>query len=65
MPKKQEFDLNGCHTIKVSLAGFWFAGWLFTLGLLKLMFWYGVLAIVIWPYYLGSYVAGAALETIN
>ena len=31
----------------------WFAGWLFTLGLLHLHFWKGVLAIVVWPYYLG------------
>lgn len=34
-------------------AGFWFAGWLFTVGLLKLSFWKAVLAIVIWAYYLG------------
>jgi uncharacterized membrane protein len=31
----------------------WFAGWLFTLGFLHLTFWKGVLAIVLWPYYLG------------
>jgi hypothetical protein len=31
----------------------WFAGWLFTIGFLRLMFWKGVLAIVVWPYYLG------------
>jgi uncharacterized membrane protein len=31
----------------------WLAGWLFTLGFLKLMFWKGVLALVLWPYYLG------------
>jgi hypothetical protein len=31
----------------------WLAGWLFTLGFLKLMFWRGVLALVLWPYYLG------------
>ncbi len=37
-----------------SLAGtVWFAGWLFTLGYLHLTFWKGVLAIVLWPYYLG------------
>lgn len=33
--------------------GFWFAAWLFTIGFLKLSFWQGVLAIIIWPYYLG------------
>lgn len=32
----------------------WFAGWLFTLGYLHLTFWKGVLAIVLWPYYLGA-----------
>lgn len=31
----------------------WFAGWLFTIGYLKLSFWQGVLALVIWPYDLG------------
>jgi len=32
----------------------WVAGWLFTLGYLQLAFWKGVLAIFIWPYYLGT-----------
>lgn len=32
----------------------WFIGWLFTLGFLKLGFWVGVLALFIWPYYLGA-----------
>jgi uncharacterized membrane protein len=35
--------------------GIWFVGWLFTLGFLKLAFWKGVLALILWPYYLGSY----------
>ena len=35
--------------------GLWFVGWLFTLGFLKLAFWKGVLAIILWPYYLGDY----------
>ena len=33
--------------------GLWFAAWLFTIGFLHLTFWRGVIAIVIWPYYLG------------
>ncbi len=33
----------------------WFGGWLFTIGYLKLVFWQGVIAIVIWPYYLGVF----------
>lgn len=36
--------------------GVWFAGWLFTIGYLKLVFfWQGVLAIALWPYYLGVF----------
>ena len=31
----------------------WVAGWLFTIGFLNLTFWKGVLAIVLWPVYLG------------
>lgn len=31
----------------------WVAGWLFAIGFLHLTFWKGVLAIVLWPYYLG------------
>jgi hypothetical protein len=31
----------------------WCGGWLFTIGYLHLGFWQGVLAIVLWPYYLG------------
>ena len=36
----------------------WFIGWLFTIGFLKLGFWKGVLALVVWPYYIGAYLAG-------
>lgn len=31
----------------------WCIGWLFTIGYLKLTFWKAVLALVIWPYYIG------------
>jgi hypothetical protein len=31
----------------------WIAGWLFTIGYCQLPFWYGVLGLLIWPYYLG------------
>ncbi|HET9950516.1 MAG TPA: hypothetical protein VFS09_01850 [Candidatus Eisenbacteria bacterium] len=33
----------------------WFIGWLFTIGYLKLTFWKGVLALIVWPYYLGAF----------
>ena len=32
----------------------WFGAWLFTLGFLEMQFWKGVLAILLWPYFLGS-----------
>jgi hypothetical protein len=32
----------------------WIAAWIFTIGYLKLGFWEAVLAIIVWPYYLGS-----------
>jgi hypothetical protein len=38
-----------------NLGGLWGIGWLFTIGFLKLAFWQGVKAIIIWPYYLGKH----------
>jgi hypothetical protein len=35
----------------------WIAGWLFTIGFLNLTFWKGVLAVVVWPYYVGVWVS--------
>jgi hypothetical protein len=35
----------------------WIGSWLFTVGFLHLSFWKGVLAIVIWPYYIGAHFA--------
>lgn len=50
---------------KVEVAGImgpiWFMGWLFTLGFLSLSFFQGLLAIVIWPYYIGEFLAGKVL----
>jgi hypothetical protein len=31
----------------------WFIGWLFTIAFANLPWWKAVLALVIWPYYLG------------
>jgi hypothetical protein len=42
-----------------SLGLLWVVGWLFTIGYLGLSFWQGVLAIAIWPYYLGTAIAAA------
>ena len=44
----------------LSLGGLWFAGWLFTIGYLKLDFWMGLLGLIIWPYFIGSHWASPA-----
>jgi len=36
----------------------WFVGWLFTIGYVQLGFWKGLLALLLWPYYLGTHFAG-------
>jgi uncharacterized membrane protein len=33
----------------------WIMGWLFSIGFLKLAFWKGALALIVWPYYLGVF----------
>lgn len=43
------------HTLS---GGAWVAAWLFTIGYLKLSFWQGVFAMLIWPYYLGVSFSG-------
>jgi hypothetical protein len=35
----------------------WFAGWLFTIGFLHTTFWNGLLALLLWPYYIGTFLA--------
>lgn len=46
--------------VKVENHGFtafsWFAGWLFTIGFLHLSLGQGILAVVLWPYYIGVFV---------
>ena len=50
--------------IKVEQHGFTafsgFAGWLFSIGFLHLGFFQGLLAIVLWPYYIGLAVSAMA-----
>ena len=36
----------------------WAFGWLFTIGYLHLTFWKAVLALLLWPYYLGVMLSG-------
>ena len=39
----------------VTLVGpIWFIGWLFTIGYVGLEWWKIILAIVVWPYFLGQ-----------
>jgi hypothetical protein len=45
------------HVSQELTAFSWFAGWLFTIGFLQLSFWKGVLAIILWPYYIGVMVS--------
>ncbi len=49
--KVQQHSFAGCA---------WIAAWLFTIGFLHLGFWRGVLAVVIWPYYLGVHFGALA-----
>ena len=42
------------HTLT---GGLWVGAWLYTIGFLHLGFWRGVIALVIWPYYLGDHFA--------
>ena len=32
----------------------WFAGWLFTIGFAKLIWWKAMLGLVLWPYFLAE-----------
>lgn len=41
-----------------STGGLWFAGWLFTIGILDFQFWQGVWALLLWPYYIGRALTG-------
>jgi hypothetical protein len=31
----------------------WVIGWLFTIGYAKLLWWQAIIALILWPYYLG------------
>ena len=44
-------------TVTTTVSGLWFGGWLFTIGYAHPHFWQIVLALVIWPYYVGDAVA--------
>ncbi len=47
------------HKVKVEqhtfTGGMWFVAWLFTIGYLQLTAGKAILAIILWPYYLGAH----------
>ena len=47
-------EIKGKMEVAGLVGPLWFAGWLFTLGYAHLSFGKGLLALVLWPYYLGS-----------
>ena len=53
-------DTKNGHALTVSFSGLWVTAWLFTLGFADLGFWRGLLALLIWPYYIGTTTAGFA-----
>jgi hypothetical protein len=45
---------RGSSTVTAGILGpIWFIGWLFTVGFIGLPFWKAVLALIMWPYFLG------------
>ena len=47
------------HVVQhTSIGMFWVVGWLFSIGFLKLSFSHGLIALALWPYYLGTHFAG-------
>jgi len=42
------------HGADYAAGPLWLIGWLFTIGFIHPSFWKAVLAIIIWPYYLGN-----------
>jgi uncharacterized membrane protein len=48
----------GTERVRIEQHGFagvlWFWAWLFTIGFLHLGFWKALLAVLLWPYYLGA-----------
>jgi hypothetical protein len=53
--KKRHWDRRRTPMLIVPI---WFIGWLFTIGFANLVWWQILLAIVVWPYFLGRAVGG-------
>ena len=57
-----EAETQGKHAQKIRIVqnstfmgSAWFAAWLFTIGFAKLVWWKALLALMVWPYFLGMY----------
>ncbi len=53
-------ERNIRNTQNLSHGGLGIAGWLYSIGYLKLDFWGAVLALVVWPYFMGTHFAAPA-----
>jgi hypothetical protein len=53
----EDFDKGRNKSMKgAGFAGaLWFAGWLFTIGFVHLVWWKIILGIVVWPWFLGNH----------
>jgi hypothetical protein len=53
--QERETGMTGKSIIRVDTGTgiFWFIGWLFTIAFGKLIWWQAILALIVWPYFLG------------
>ena len=61
MAHEREFKpkrLKNNETVGAVIGPIWLIGWLFTLGYAQLVWWQAILALVLWPYFLGGAVTG-------
>jgi hypothetical protein len=46
-------DKNSTMKVDAGLGIIWVVGWMFTIAFAKLIWWQALLALLLWPYYLG------------
>ena len=51
---RQEMTAVKVMPYKGAAGTLWFAGWLFTIGFAKLIWWKALLGLVVWPYFLAT-----------
>jgi hypothetical protein len=52
MPDNPQTDIRSA--VGELVGALWFIGWLFTVGYAQLAWWQSLLALLIWPYFLGA-----------